>query len=74
MRLCHATPRARGGAIAKANGKNVTPVGLEPTRIAPPELESGAFDHSAKVSCDSGRPVSWAGGALSAAQAKAYIP
>ena len=25
----------------------VTAVGFEPTRIAPPELESGALDHSA---------------------------
>ena len=32
----------------------VTPVGFEPTRIAPPELESGALDHSAKVSCQAG--------------------
>ena len=28
----------------------VTAVGFEPTRIAPPELESGALDHSAKLS------------------------
>ena len=27
----------------------VTPVGFEPTRIAPPELESGALDRSAKL-------------------------
>ena len=35
----------------KRNSNNVTPVGFEPTRIAPPELESGALDHSAKLSC-----------------------
>ena len=34
----------------RPNKKKVTPVGFEPTRIAPPELESGALDHSAKVS------------------------
>ena len=28
----------------------MTAVGFEPTRIAPPELESGALDHSAKLS------------------------
>ena len=49
-------------------------VGFEPTRIAPPELESGALDHSAKVSCDSGRLLSWACGALVAAPTNAYIP
>ena len=26
-------------------------MGFEPTRIAPPELESGALDRSAKLSC-----------------------
>ena len=33
------------------NSKNLTAVGFEPTRIAPPELESGALDRSAKLSC-----------------------
>ena len=28
----------------------MTAVGFEPTRIAPPELESGALDRSAKLS------------------------
>ena len=37
----------------------VTPVGFEPTRIAPPELESGALDHSAKVSCQAGPCLAW---------------
>ena len=31
----------------------MTAVGFEPTRIAPPELESGALDHSAKLSWES---------------------
>ena len=30
----------------------MTAVGFEPTRIAPPELESGALDRSAKLSGD----------------------
>ena len=30
--------------------KKLTAVGFEPTRIAPPELESGALDRSAKLS------------------------
>ena len=30
----------------------MTAVGFEPTRFSPPELESGALDHSAKVSWD----------------------
>ena len=30
--------------------KNLSAVGFEPTRIAPPELESGALDRSAKLS------------------------
>ena len=32
------------------SGKSVSAVGFEPTRIAPPELESGALDRSAKLS------------------------
>ena len=31
------------------DGFKVTAVGFEPTRIAPPELESGALDHSTKL-------------------------
>ena len=30
--------------------RKMTAVGFEPTRIAPPELESGALDRSAKLS------------------------
>ena len=37
----------------------MTAVGFEPTRIAPPELESGALDRSAKLS-DPQR-IRWAG-------------
>ena len=33
-----------------AGKKILTAVGFEPTRIAPPELESGALDRSAKLS------------------------
>ena len=33
-----------------ANMRKMTAVGFEPTRIAPPELESGALDRSAKLS------------------------
>ena len=36
--------------LGGAGARIVTPVGFEPTRIAPPELESGTLDHSAKVS------------------------
>ena len=35
---------------AKSKKQNMTAVGFEPTRIAPPELESGALDRSAKLS------------------------
>ena len=31
------------------NSKKLSAVGFEPTRIAPPELESGALDRSAKL-------------------------
>ena len=39
------------GDVFPMDGFKVTAVGFEPTRIAPPELESGALDHSAKLSC-----------------------
>ena len=36
----------------------MTAVGFEPTRIAPPELESGALDRSAKLSvCHKGGTI-----------------
>ena len=34
----------------QATARIMTAVGFEPTRIAPPELESGALDRSAKLS------------------------
>ena len=40
-------------AVAKEK-KKLTAVGFEPTRIAPPELESGALDRSAKLSSGNG--------------------
>ena len=35
---------------SRACAEQMTAVGFEPTRIAPPELESGALDRSAKLS------------------------
>ena len=40
------------GMFLRWNNKKMTAVGFEPTRIAPPELESGALDRSAKLSSD----------------------
>jgi hypothetical protein len=34
-------------------------VGFEPTRISPPELESGALDHSAKLADKKNEKSSW---------------
>ena len=45
--------RDREGEGGKGGG--MTAVGFEATRIAPPELESGALDHSAKLSWGSSR-------------------
>ncbi len=36
----------------RQQNQRMTAVGFEPTRIAPPELESGALDRSAKLSVD----------------------
>ena len=35
--------------VLRASSKKLSAVGFEPTRIAPPELESGALDRSAKL-------------------------
>ena len=43
------------GAVAAGRTQKVTAVGFEPTRIAPPELESGALDRSAKLSLETRR-------------------
>ena len=40
----------RASSVKRLVKRKMTAVGFEPTRIAPPELESGALDRSAKLS------------------------